>query len=221
MRVHPPVKDKGPVPVMPPALSPEPVAQTMVAPLETPSVPTPDPEAYLLRYRHLQEEAEAREKKLVAELEEKHEALFRRLEASFAERERRLSEELTSKHMAEYRRLELAAADREHLLLEKLGVARRFLTVVVIGFVLLVAVVMSERLGLGVTSQPVLPPEPSGESTAPKVVDALLPHLAAPEVALTKPTLKSVGTGSLKEAQAVKTAGNHGIFARGTSTGKL
>jgi hypothetical protein len=182
------------------------------------NLPAPDVEAvHVLRYRQLQEEFEAREKKLVAQLDEKQELFQKKLEEVLAEQERRLAEELHAKHMAEYRRLELAAADREHTLLEKLGVARRLLTMVSLGFIILVALVLYSRIGLRPSAQPVpLPPKVSDETAAPEVVAALLPHLSAPDVVVTRPSISTVGEGSPKTAGAKKKAGNGGNFLRGS-----
>jgi hypothetical protein len=176
------------------------------------SLPAPDVEAvHVLRYRQLQEEHEAKMKKIIAELEERQDVLQKKLEASLAEQERRLTEELQAKHMAEYRRLELTAVDREHALLVKLNVARRRLVIAVIGALLVIVAILNFRT---VPQDAVLPL--SGEASAPEVVAALLPHLSAPEVVVTKPSIGIVGEGSSQAAGVEKKAGNGGNFLRGS-----
>ena len=221
MSAHIVEKAKGPGSAVPEKL-PDPVVKTEDALAGVISLPAPDLEVvHILRYRQLQAEAEAREKKLLAELEEKQEMYYKKIEESFAVREKLLIEDLQAKHMAECRRLELVAADREHNLLEQLGVARRLLTVVVLGFVILVGAVLYYRAGLRETARPIPPPSgASGEAVAPLPAAALFPHLVAPEIAWTTAALNSAGQAGSKTVVAVNKAGNGGNFARGYSSGK-
>jgi hypothetical protein len=214
-------KEKEAMSVIPGNL-PDPAVKTADTPPGSLNMPAHGLEVmHALRYRQLQEEHEAREKKLLAEVEEKQEMMFKKLEASFAEKERRLIEDLQAKYMAEYRRLELAAADREHTLAVKLGVARRRLGMVIIGAVLAIVAILNFRSVPRDAAKPAVPLAGSaGEATAPDVVAALLPHLAVPEVAKTEPVFKSAQEAGPNSAVALKKAGNGGNFVRGYSSGK-
>ena len=168
--------------------------------------------AQALQARRWQEAAEAREKKLLAELEARYDAFHRQLEESFAEREKKLFDDLQARHAAECRRIGEAAQEREASLLTQLGTARRQLLVVVVAAILGLAVVLNLKAKTGEIAQPALPSSDIG----PEAISLSVP--AAPAADMAEPAA-DIKAESLAVPSPVKT-GNGGNFSGGRSSAK-
>jgi hypothetical protein len=174
--------------------------------------------SYALQYRRLQEESEAREKKLLAEMEVKNDLFCIKLEESFAQREKLLIDDLNARHMAEYCRLEQVASDREQTLLNRLGVARRRLIMVILAAVVIIAAMWNLRIKPNDVPSPVLPsPVASGDTQS---VGTLLSASAPVMKALPATVAKAVPAVATAAGGTVVKAGNGGNFAGGSSSVK-
>jgi hypothetical protein len=177
-------KEKGALLLVQEKLPDPDVTSQLILPGVVKPQPVPKVTRGLLYYRRLRVESEAREKKLLAEMEAKYDAQYRKLEESFSQKEKQLLETLQAAHLTECRKLEQAAVSRGQSLLNRMGVVRRQRALAVVAAVLSLAAFVSFRARAKDVSQPVLPSMGSGPVAAPHSADALSSDPAAHAYAL-------------------------------------